>query len=284
MDALEKISALGGSDLYSAGTHKFLTSDIATLTLTGASGTATITANGLAAVATWATDLETTAQNFVVTNYDAYAAIGVIMTQSGNTIIFTVTAKNKLATVTIANLTTDLAGTVVKTKSGGSDVATFTLTSATSHAGTTALITVNGLSKKATFDTSIEITSTAFVAANAAAYLQQGITLTGTITLVFTTDTATNITNASIQTLHSDLTGTIARTKTRLESPIYAIEVASEAVVTSYKYINDNGFVVPGFRKFMGATLAVGAPIIMFKYPVSEIVIASGTLILHHIK
>jgi len=284
MDALEKISASGGSDLYGAGTHKFLTSDIATLTLTGASGTATITANGLANVATFATDLETTAQNFVVTNYDVYAAINVILTQSGDTIIFTVTAKDKLATVTIANLTTDLAGTVVKTKSGGSDVATFTLTSATSHAGATALLTVNGLSKKATFNTSIEITTTAFVAANAAAYLQQGITLTGTTTAIFTTNTATNIDNASIQTLHSDLTGTIARTKTRLNNPVMAIEVASDAVVTSYKYINDNGYVVPGFRKFLGQTLAVGHPIILFKYPVSEIVVASGTLVFHHIK
>ena len=54
----------------------------------------------------------------------------------------------------------------------------------------TATVTVKGLAKVATWDTSIEVTSTAFVAANAAAYLEVGLVLTGTTTLIFTANVA----------------------------------------------------------------------------------------------
>jgi hypothetical protein len=305
MDELSLISSSGGSDLMTAGTYNFITSDVATVTLTGSSGTATITINGLAKTATYATDLETTAQNFVVANYDAYAAIGVILTQTTgtDTLTCTLTAKKpQKITASVVNVTTDLAGTVAKTRSGGSNVVTFTLTSATSHAGATCLITVNGLSKKATFATSIEITSTAFVAANAAAYLAVGLVLTGTTTIIFTAQADWEITGPSIQTLHSDLTGTYVATNTKLPHPICAFSVHEDAVITSLKHLvtlqpnitnpNEsstavmpiNGVAVPAYKHLFGATLNTGAPVFIFQYPVVELILASGELVVYYVK
>jgi hypothetical protein len=307
MDELSLISSSGGSDLMTAGTYKLITSDVATITLTSATsaGTATITINGLAKVATFATDLKTTCQNFVVANYDAYAALGVILTAPSDTdtIVCTMTAKlPQKVTASIANLTTDLTGTVAKTRSGPSQVVVFTLTSATSHAGATCLITVNGLSKRALFDTSIEITSTAFVAANAAAYLAVGLVLTGTTTIIFTAQADIDITLPSIQTLHSDLTGTFVVTNTKLPHPIAAFSVHEDAVITSLKHLvtlqpniinaNEsttavmpvNGVATSAYKHLFGATLNTGAPVFIFKYPVAEIVLASGELVVYYVK
>lgn len=283
MDPLSLMSSSGGSDVYVAGTYKFVTSDVATITLTGASGTATITINGTAATATFATDLETTAQNFVRLNYDAYKLLGVLLSTTGDTIVCTMTSQTAKVTATVVNLTTDLAGTVVKTRSGGSNVATFTLTG-TGHTGATTLITVNGISKMATYDTSIEVTSTAFVAANAAAYLLAGLTLTGTTTIIFTANAGTTITEASLQPLHNGtLTGTFVITDNRLPHPVCAAIVHETAVVTSVKYLNNNGFVVTIPKKFPGISLEANTMII-FEYPVVEIVLASGELVLYYVK
>lgn len=288
MDPLSLMSGSGGTDLYTAGTYKFVTSDVATITLTSATsaGTATITINGLAKVATYAVSKEATAQTFAATNYDAYAAIGVILSAPNgtDTIVATMAKPGGVVNASIANLTTDLTGTVVKTRSGGSNVVVFTLTSATSHAGATALITVNGVSRLATFDTSIEITSTAFVAAHAAAYLLAGITLTGTTTLIFTANAATPITGPSIQTLHSDLTGTYVFTNTRLPHPISAFSVHEDAVITSAKYIDNNGFVAPVVAKLFGASLNTGSPVFIFEKPVVEFVLASGELVVYFVR
>ena len=281
MDDLQRISGSGGSDLYPAGTYKAYSSGVATITLTGTEGTATISINGRSKVATFATDLATTAQNFVAANFGYYQEINVFLTTTGDTIICTKTPGTDLV-VTIDGLVTDLDGSVAVTNSHGSDVATFTLTSATSHAGATALITVNGISKVATFDTSIEITSTAFVTANAAAYLSAGIVLTGTTTLIFTASATSKIIKPSIQTLHSDLTGTIARTGTRLSKPIYAFDVITAAVISSYKEKESNGFITPVYSKFLGQSLAAKT-FVLFENPITEIVIDSGTVVFYFI-
>ena len=87
-----------------------------TITLTGTSGTATVTVKGVAKVATFATDLSTTATNFVAANAAAYLAAGLVLTSSGAGLIFTAkVAGVGFAVGTAINLTTNLAGTSVAT-------------------------------------------------------------------------------------------------------------------------------------------------------------------------
>lgn len=83
------------------------------ITLSGTGGTATITINGLAKVATFDTDLSTTAMNFAVANYEAYKAIGVIINASNENIISLSNYNTTITAATIVNATGDLAGTVV---------------------------------------------------------------------------------------------------------------------------------------------------------------------------
>jgi len=90
-----------------------------TVTLTGTSGTATISGAGtLSKVATFDTDLATTAAAFVTANAAAYASQGITITSSTADIIFTATiAGTPFTSPSIANTTTDLDGTVANTTS-----------------------------------------------------------------------------------------------------------------------------------------------------------------------
>ena len=290
MEPLDKLSAQGGNDLFGAGTYKFFDTDVSTITLSGSSGTATITAHGLAKVATYATSPTVTAANFVSTNYDAYAAIGVTVSNSGATIIFSSTGLTLNGIASIVNLTTDLTGTVVVTKTGGQDIATFTLSATGTNKG---MVTVNGLSKSFAWDTNVGTTSAAFVADNAAAYLANGIVLTGTNTLIFTAAVGTPITDATFTTLSGDAASTIARTSTKLPHPVSSFNIITDAVITSYKYLargtgsgiyKTNSMVKPGYKTFLGTTIVAGNPVQVFEWPVVEIVIASGTMNLNYTK
>jgi hypothetical protein len=84
------------------------------ITLTGSGGTATVAeAGGLSKVATWGTDLSTTAAAFVSSWAAAYTGVGITITSLGPTVIFTAAVPGTGFTApTITNLTTDLAGTV----------------------------------------------------------------------------------------------------------------------------------------------------------------------------
>jgi len=86
----------------------------AKITLTGTSGTANVTGiGGLTKLATFDTNLTTTATNFVTAHAAAYLAVGVTLTSSTTSLIFTpTTAYDYLADPVITNATTDLAGTV----------------------------------------------------------------------------------------------------------------------------------------------------------------------------
>ena len=88
-----------------------------TITLTWTSGTATITwAWALTKVATFDTNLTTTASNFVTANEAAYAAQGITLTSSTDDLIFTATiAGDSFTSPSIENTTTDLDGTVANT-------------------------------------------------------------------------------------------------------------------------------------------------------------------------
>jgi hypothetical protein len=284
MEDFQKLAASGGNDLYTAGTYKLYTVKTATVTFSSAlsSGTATVTANGLAKVATYASSLAVTAGNFILTNKDAYAAIGLGLSYATNGVMFTALKPNLSITLGISNLTTDLTGSVGHSTSGPSDVATFTLSATGTPMG---LVTVNGLSKNFTWDTNVGTTTLAFVAAHAAAYAAIGIVLTGTVTCIFTANPGVTITDASFIKLDAgDAAATIVRTKTKLPYPVYALNVFAEAVLTSYKYLNDNGVITEGYNKFLGATLTVGSPVLVFRYPVVELVVASGTLTFNFVK
>lgn len=82
------------------------------VTLTGTSGTANITVNGVEYLATFATDLTTTATNFVTTHATALNTAGVIVTSNEAVLTFTAADPSVLFTITDAvNATGDLAGT-----------------------------------------------------------------------------------------------------------------------------------------------------------------------------
>lgn len=88
-----------------------------TVTLTGTSGTATIAAaGGLTKTATFATDLTTTAANFVTAFAADYLAQGIVVTSSVADLIFEAqTAGVPFTAPTITNATGDLSGTVAHT-------------------------------------------------------------------------------------------------------------------------------------------------------------------------
>ncbi len=83
-----------------------------TVTLTGTSGTANVVVNGVAYLATFATDLTTTANNFVAARAAAIlSATGLVVTAAAGVLTFTGEAEG-FPTITVANLTTNLGGTV----------------------------------------------------------------------------------------------------------------------------------------------------------------------------
>lgn len=91
------------------------------VTITGTVGTATIVAGGVSAVATFDTNLTTTASNFVTANAAAYLAVGLILTSAAAVLTFKSDATRiveNYVTATIVNTTTDLDGTVVKALAG----------------------------------------------------------------------------------------------------------------------------------------------------------------------
>jgi hypothetical protein len=84
-----------------------------TLTFTGTSGTADVTVNGVEYLATFDTDLATTASNFQAAHAAALAARDITLTYpgSGDAVVFTSAIPGQpFAAVSIANATGDLAG------------------------------------------------------------------------------------------------------------------------------------------------------------------------------
>ena len=84
------------------------------ITLTGTSGTASITNNGVTATATWRNSPTITASDFVTANAAAFLTSGITLTSSGAILSFTKTTNGTAFTgaTTAANLTGTLAGTV----------------------------------------------------------------------------------------------------------------------------------------------------------------------------
>jgi len=92
-----------------------------TATLTGTSGTANVVVGGVNYLATFDTDLTTTAANFVTAHAAAIlSAAGTTVTSSGATLIF-VAPVDTYPTLSIANVTTNLAGTIDAAVGSGAD-------------------------------------------------------------------------------------------------------------------------------------------------------------------
>ena len=90
----------------------------------------------------------------------------------------------------------------------------------------TATVTVKGVAKLATFDTSIAVTTAAFVLANAAAYLEAGLVLTGATTLIFTAAVAgVGFDDGAAANVSGDLAGgSVATTENTVAADLAADE------------------------------------------------------------
>jgi len=80
--------------------------------LTGTSGTATVTVNGVANTATWHTSLTVTASDFVTANAAAYLAANAILTSHGAFLSFEATSGDAITDISIANASLTLNGIV----------------------------------------------------------------------------------------------------------------------------------------------------------------------------
>ena len=91
--------------------------EVDTVTLTGTAGTANITINGTAYLATFATDLTTTATNFVTSHAATILARegGVVVTSSTTTVVVTAGVAGCQISTAIANVSGNLAGSVADT-------------------------------------------------------------------------------------------------------------------------------------------------------------------------
>lgn len=197
-----------------------------TITLIGIRGTATVICQGLSKTATFATDLATSAANFVSSNAAAYLAVGVVLTSSGSKLIFKAVSNGVdfISETTITLLTTDLTGTVVTTYEKITGVVTgrsymsikrvdtVTLTGSSG----TANVLCDGVTKLATWNAAgLTATAADFVTSHAADYLTGGVVVTSSgANLIFTSTVAgvnftgsTTITNAS-----GNLAGTVVAT------------------------------------------------------------------------
>lgn len=91
-------------------TQTSITQKSSVITLTGTSGTATVTIGGVARTATFATSLTVTRDNFITSHAAAYLSAGITITASGTSGILAVGGAT-MVIPTIVNATTDLAGT-----------------------------------------------------------------------------------------------------------------------------------------------------------------------------
>ena len=103
------------ADDLSFGDTSYNQEQIESLTLTGAAGTANITlAGGLTKLATFNTDLTTTASDFVTAFANDYLSKNIFLTSSGSDLIFTArVAGVPFIPPAISNVTGDLAGSVL---------------------------------------------------------------------------------------------------------------------------------------------------------------------------
>jgi hypothetical protein len=89
---------------------------VETVTVTGTGGTAQVTMGGVTRTTTFDTNIATTLDNFKAAFEDDYAAVGITLTETATTLVFTAATAGVPFTAGAAeNLTGDLAGSVAHT-------------------------------------------------------------------------------------------------------------------------------------------------------------------------
>jgi hypothetical protein len=159
---------------------------IDTLILRGYDGTASITCQAVTRTATYATDLSVTASNFVTVNLAAYAAVNVVVSSIGGTIIFTGTGG---ATISTSATGTLVDGIYILTlpSAGVAQIDTITLVGSSGNMW----ITCNAMRRGITYSVSLLHTASKFYDDFRAVYAEIGIAVTlNGINLVFTALTA----------------------------------------------------------------------------------------------
>ena len=93
------------------------TKRVDTVTLTGTTGTATLTCNAIANTVTFATDIETTIDNYVTANAAAHLVAGQVLTGTATDFVFTAVVAGTTFTgaTALSAASDDLVGTVVLT-------------------------------------------------------------------------------------------------------------------------------------------------------------------------
>ena len=104
---IQKVSAILLSTEYDSLTGKTSRA----VTLTGTSGTANVTVGGINYLATFTSNLTTSANNFVTSHATALLALGIVVT-AGSGILTFVADTATFPTIVVTNVTTDLAGTI----------------------------------------------------------------------------------------------------------------------------------------------------------------------------
>lgn len=147
------------------------------VTLTGSSGTADITVNGVDYLATWDTDLDETSEDFVASHRVALNLRGIKVVATGSV--------KQVDTITV-----------------------------TGASGTANVAVAGGLTKLATFNSTLTITCSDFATAWAADYLAVGIVLTssGETIIMTSVDLGQEFDHPTIANVSGDLAGSVANT------------------------------------------------------------------------
>jgi len=106
------------------------------VTLTGTSGTANIAVNGTNYLATFDTDLDTTASNFVSTHGTTLSALGITVANPSGAVLTFTSSVGVISTFSIANATGDSAGTLNSVADTSTPVYKITALNTTSNIGT----------------------------------------------------------------------------------------------------------------------------------------------------
>jgi len=198
-------------------TNEAATAKVATLTLTGTAGNATVgAAGGLSKVAAFDSDLTTTAANFVTDHASAYLAEKIVVTSDGAVITFTAQyAGYDFTTPTITTITGDMGGSVANTAANGTGTAQVDTLTVSGNDGKVTVTGAGSLSKDIEFDTDLSTTAAAFVSDYAADYAAEGITVTSsTADIIFTAaEAGTAFTSPVKNQVVGDLAGSVANTQ-----------------------------------------------------------------------
>ena len=189
-DALTVLNLSGDLDGLVAPTtaNREAIAQVDTLTLLGDIGSCNVTeTGGLTKALIFDTSLTITAANFV-TDMGADYLPDVIVTSSGDDLIFTAAAAGTGFTSPAAAVVAgDMAGGVVPTQANVTALAQIDTLSITGNSGISAVASTGGLTKLITWDTSATQTAANFVIAHSVAYAAQGIAITSNVANIFFT-------------------------------------------------------------------------------------------------